>query len=251
MLKKTSTIGYAAALATSPAWLSACTTQPAADSAEPSVLFSLTSDAVHLVNVDGANLQIVMEGVDPHAIWFTDRPVRQSGAMTTAAFTSQWLDGGTFAEDPPNAALVLHEPVTTDTGDTTDTLVAEMLEAGYDPTTNTFRADLRVLSDEEAGALEGNLGAHGDKHDLRWPSNADSASLFIDSVGADAVQALAAGGQQMKPAAIKLCSNPSTCNNSTGNYTYNSTIYYSINIPSSVDTSVSMEQFAGKGTERL
>lgn len=231
MLKKTSTLGYAAVLATSPAWLSACTTQPNADAEEPSVLFSLSSDAVHFENVDGQNALLVMEGVDPHAIWFTDRPTRDSGAMTTSQFTSQWLDGGTFAQDAPNAALVLTEPVTNDDGSQADTLVATVREAGYDPTTSTFRAELTVLSEEEARALEGNLAQHGDDHDARFPSKAGSASLFVDSVTLPTVQAASGPTGPTAQATIILCSSPSSCSNShTGNYTVNQTLYFQTSI---------------------
>jgi hypothetical protein len=35
--------------------------------------------------------------------WFTDRPYRGSGQMSTEAFIALWDEGETFAEDPPNA----------------------------------------------------------------------------------------------------------------------------------------------------
>jgi hypothetical protein len=242
---------------------------------------------------------LVMEGVDPHAIWFTDRPVRKSGAITTSKLAAEWADGGTFDKDAPNAALVLHEPKKVDDG-VTDTLVAEVQDAVYNPENKTFRAQLKVLTDEEADNSEGNLAAHGDNHDVAWPSEAGAVSLFIDSVGLDAVIAsdspspvavstptaaapVAAASSSSAPsaaattaaplpatssskepsaagttsaptattsspsatssrslpptktsAAIKLCTNPSTCNNSTTNYTYNSTIYFQVNVTSTV-----------------
>lgn len=284
MLKKASYIGYTAFLATGPAILTACSNAPVAEQPqEPSVLFSLTSDAMHFENPDGMNVTLVMEGVDPHTIWFTDRPARESGAIATSRFAQDWQSGGTFDIDPPNAALVLHESTKVDST-TTDTLVVEVQDASYDEANRIFRADLKVLLDQEAATTEGNLSAHGDRHDNAWPSRAGAVSLFIDSVSLDSVLAeatpapsssnssslgasspaaagasssapnpnsssssavaspsgsastasLPPGSQKIKPM-IKLCSTPSTCNNSTSaNYTYNSTIYFKVTIQENV-----------------
>ena len=35
--------------------------------------------------------------------WFTDRPYRGSGQMSTERFIALWDEGGTFADDPPDA----------------------------------------------------------------------------------------------------------------------------------------------------
>ena len=35
--------------------------------------------------------------------WFTDRPYRESGQMSTEEFIALWDEGETFADDPPNA----------------------------------------------------------------------------------------------------------------------------------------------------
>ena len=240
MLKKISTIGYTAALATAPAWVTACSTTPAAAPAsDTSVLFSLSAERMHFENAQGLDATLVMEGVDAHTIWFTDRPVRKSGAITTGRLAAEWESGGTFAQDPPNAALVLQEPVKVDAGQA-DTLVAEMENATYDAASETLRAQIKVLTDEAADAVEGNLGAHGDNHDTAWPTQAGAVSLFIDSVSLNAVTtsptpkpgAAAPNAAPGSPSAlpsktypsssghIVLCSNPQSCNSSsTPNYT--------------------------------
>lgn len=286
MLKKLSYIGYSAALATGPALLTACSNTTAEQAPDPSVLFSLSADAIHFENVDGMTSTLVLEGVDPHTIWFTDRPARESGAITTMRLAQDWQPGGTFENDPPNAALVLHEPVTVGDG-ITDTLIAEVTAVGYDPANKTFRADLRVLFDQEAATIDGNLAAHGDRHDHAWPTSAGAASLFIDSVDLSTVQAsdspsplagsMGGNGGAGSPggnggagatgspsatastvspsatssrmpaapktsAAIKLCSSPSTCSNTTTqNYTYNSTIYFQVSISQNVSAPQSGE----------
>ena len=256
MLRKASYIGYTAFLATGPALLTACSSSTAADQPQdPSVLFSLSSDAMHFENPNGMDVTLVMEGVDPDTIWFTDRPTRESGAITTTKLAGEWAKGGTFDIDPPNAALVLHEPTKVDST-TADTLVAEVEAVGYDPSSKIFRADLKVLQPQEAATLDGNLARHGDRHDAAWPSQAGAVSLFIDSVSLEAVTATTTpspsptktlpakpspspGQSTASPGKIVLCTTPSTCNSSTSNnYTYNSTIYFQIN----VSQSVSMEQ---------
>lgn len=221
MLKKIGVIGYSAALATSPVLLSACQA-PAADAETPTVLFSLTSDSMRFENPDGMDVTLVMENVDPHAIWFTDRPDRESGAITTQMLADEWGDDGTFRADPPNAALVLHEPLNVN-GETTDTLVVEVNDADYDASAQTFRADLTIMEDEDLENVEGNLSAHAGRHDAAWPTEAGAVSLFIDS--------------------ITLCSTPSTCSkNATNNYTVNSTIYFQTTIQDNVTSAPVMTQ---------
>lgn len=254
------------------------------------MLFSLTSDSMRFEDPSGMDVTLVMEGVDPHTVWFTDRPERKSGAITTSQLAAEWADGETFDEIPPNAALVLHEPVAVDDV-VAETLVAEILDASYDETARTFTADIRVLLDEEASELEGQMGHHGANHGRAWPTQAGAVSLFIDSVNLDAVtvsdspsptaattaspaaaaptqsaSAAPAGAaptttsaspstaattafpspsvpttkspvptqQKVTPNTIKLCSSPSTCQNTTTNYTVNSTIYFQISIESNV-----------------
>ena len=48
---------------------------------------------------------LVLSGVDESTPWFTDRPYREAGQMTTAEFVALFAEEGanSFAEDPPNA----------------------------------------------------------------------------------------------------------------------------------------------------
>jgi hypothetical protein len=217
VLKKWSTIGYSAALVTMPAWMSACgpTGEPEATPENPEVLFSVSSDAIRFENPRGDEVTLVMENVDPYTVWFADRPTRESGAFTTEELVADWNVGAGFDTDPPNAALVLHVPNKDEKGNITETIVATVLDASYDKDAAELRAELRVMTEEEAGKIEGSLENHAERHDFGLPQAAGSASLFIDP--------------------IVLCSNPSTCNNhTTQNYTYNSTIYFQTDITTPV-----------------
>jgi hypothetical protein len=58
---------------------------------------------------DGTTL--TLEGVTPSTLYFSDRPQRVVGHMTTNDFVSLWGEGdNSFEEDPPNAVLAFLEP---------------------------------------------------------------------------------------------------------------------------------------------
>ena len=46
---------------------------------------------------------LTLTGVSSQTGWFTDRPYREAGQMNTEDFVALWDEGGTFADDPPNA----------------------------------------------------------------------------------------------------------------------------------------------------
>ena len=58
---------------------------------------------------DGTTL--TLKGVTPSTLYFSDRPQRVVGHMTTADFVELWDEGeNSFEEDPPNAVLAFLEP---------------------------------------------------------------------------------------------------------------------------------------------
>jgi hypothetical protein len=58
---------------------------------------------------DGATL--TLQGVTPSTLYFSDRPKRVVGHMSSADFVGIWGAGdNSFAEDPPNAVLAFLEP---------------------------------------------------------------------------------------------------------------------------------------------
>jgi hypothetical protein len=58
---------------------------------------------------DGKTL--TLEAVTPSTLYFSDRPKRIVGHMTTADFVELWGEGdNSFEEDPPNAVLAFLEP---------------------------------------------------------------------------------------------------------------------------------------------
>ena len=50
--------------------------------------------------------KLTLQKVSPTTIFFTDRPKRIAGHMTTKDFVKEWVEGtNSFAADPPNATL--------------------------------------------------------------------------------------------------------------------------------------------------
>ena len=78
------------------------------DSDSESVSAGDEASLLFVQDADGGTLDgylLTMIEVSPNTGWFTDRPNREAGQMSTADFVSLWDEGGTFADDPPNADL--------------------------------------------------------------------------------------------------------------------------------------------------
>jgi hypothetical protein len=54
---------------------------------------------------------ITLKGLSPSTLYFSDRPKREVGHMSTRQFVEVWDDGdNSFAQNPPNAVLSFAEP---------------------------------------------------------------------------------------------------------------------------------------------
>ena len=57
-------------------------------------------------NVTSDQTTLTLQDVSPSTLYFSDRPERVVGHMTTEQFVEQWTEGpNSFFEDPPNAVL--------------------------------------------------------------------------------------------------------------------------------------------------
>jgi len=55
--------------------------------------------------------RLVLKGLSPSTLYFSDRPEREIGHMSTNAFVDYWGEGeNSFASNPPNAVLSFAEP---------------------------------------------------------------------------------------------------------------------------------------------
>jgi hypothetical protein len=62
-------------------------------------------------SVKTTDSSMTLIGVSPSTLYFSDRPERVVGHMTTAQFVEEWNEGAdSFASDPPNAVLSFVDP---------------------------------------------------------------------------------------------------------------------------------------------
>jgi hypothetical protein len=118
-------------------------------------------------NVSFSKGKVVLRGVNPVTVAFTDRPARMAGHMQTSKFVPLWSHGkDSFLKDNPNATLsVFH-------GDNVSDLVVELSNPQLSGNDLTY--DVRVL--------EGTP-----------PINGGACALFIDIIGMPATPMSYAG----------------------------------------------------------
>jgi hypothetical protein len=79
----------------------------AEDTASADFLFVQTADSMAF---DAATSTLTLSGVSPVTLFFSDRPERIAGNMSTAKFIPFWSEGkDSFLKDPPNADLSIME----------------------------------------------------------------------------------------------------------------------------------------------
>lgn len=101
--------------------------------------------------------RLILNGINPVTVMFSDRPERIAGHMATARFVPFWGEGtDSFLKDPPNATLSFLE----------DEALADAVVELRDPVIEGENLVYQVK------VLEGEI-----------PANAGMASLFIDIIG--------------------------------------------------------------------
>lgn len=111
------------------------------------------------VSFDRVDDRVVLRGVSPSTIFFSDRPQRIAGHIGTDEFVELWSEGNdSFEEEPPNAVLAFVERGKQAPTDVVITITAPRLEGD----------DLSYAM----SVLEGRL-----------PEHASGCTLFIDPFG--------------------------------------------------------------------
>ena len=102
---------------------------------------------------------LTLQDVSPSTLYFSDRPERVVGHLTTQQFVEQWTEGpNSFAEDPPNAVL-------------------SYVDAGADVPEDA----VVILRDPVAS--EGSLTYSIEVLDGVVPAESGAVTLFIDPLG--------------------------------------------------------------------
>ena len=118
-------------------------------------------------NMSLSNGKLVLRGVNPVTVCFTDRPARMAGHMQTSKFVPLWSQGkDSFLKDNPNATLSVFS------GDNVADLVVELSNPQLSGDDLTYDARL----------LEGTP-----------PANGGACALFIDVIGMPATPMSYAG----------------------------------------------------------
>jgi hypothetical protein len=117
-------------------------------------LFVQTAQAMRF---DAATSRLTLTGVSPATLFFTDRPERIAGNMSTARFVPFWSEGAdSFQSDPPNADLSLIED-------------------------GSLRQTVVVLKDPELSGEDLSYTVEILKGEM--PASATEVALFIDIIG--------------------------------------------------------------------
>jgi hypothetical protein len=118
-------------------------------------------------NMSFSEGKLVLRGVNPVTVCFTDRPARLAGHMQTSKFVPLWSQGkDSFLKDNPNATLSVFR------GDNVSDLVVELSNPQLSGNDLTYDARL----------LEGTP-----------PANGGTCALFIDIIGMPATPMSYAG----------------------------------------------------------
>lgn len=128
----------------------------AAQAAEENVdfLFVQTSKSMAF---DPATMTLTLKDVSPTTLFFSDRPERIAGNMTTVAFLPFWSDGtDSFLSDPPNADISVLE------GETLRQSVVVLMDPRLDGNDLVYTVK----------TIEGGL-----------PGTGENVSVFIDVIG--------------------------------------------------------------------
>jgi hypothetical protein len=102
-----------------------------------------------VMNARAASLSdrsLVLDGVSTNAIVFADRPVRAAGHLLTGRVLEEWMSGGSFAKDPPNATV----SVLSKDGTSVRDVVVELRNPRFQGDRLSF--DVQMLEGDLAGA---------------------------------------------------------------------------------------------------
>jgi microcystin-dependent protein len=138
--------------------------------ANASLLFTLDAGGGTLTPAADGTITLRLHGAAANTTWFTDRPDRSAGSITTARLQSEWAGFG-FDEIPPNAALVLETAPKH-----RDTLALELRSMRYDA-----RHRVAVFTARRLDRLDGGLTKLNAQLDRQVAKRFATATLFIDN----------------------------------------------------------------------
>jgi hypothetical protein len=115
-----------------------------------------------------------LRALEPHVVWFSDRPARLSGSFPSAGFAAAWAGFG-FAADPPNAALDYTDPA-----GRPRSAILELSHPRYSTRSRRLSFQARLI--DPRSVHEANLHSHAIRADRTPARRLRDASLFVDEV---------------------------------------------------------------------
>lgn len=116
-----------------------------------------------------------LNGAAPVTTYFSDRPYRLSGYITTSDFIASWNDASDdgFLKDPPNAAIQIAGATSTE-----DVVIVELLDVLYDQDAGTVKYRTKIVR-----KVNDSIELFHSRNDPAEsiPANFGPVSLFIDS----------------------------------------------------------------------
>jgi len=138
----------------------------------PSLLFVQLAELGTFQDKDGKKILTFVD-VSPTTVFFSDRPYRETGSVTTEEFVASWGTGyDSFADDPPNAALEIINEIGGPT-----VFIIELLSATYNPESHIVQYEINILEE----ATEG-LSHYVLFNDIKFPGTFDDSVLFVDGL---------------------------------------------------------------------
>jgi hypothetical protein len=118
-------------------------------------LFIQGAQSGSLSEVNATTSTLQLGNVSDKTILFSDRSNRIVESIDTADFIGNWSTGAkSFAADPPNVALVVHD----DVEQSQDLAVIELFNPVYDSEANTLRYDIVSENGTSIAGLPGEFG---------------------------------------------------------------------------------------------
>lgn len=130
-------------------------------------LFVQMATSGTFTETDDEKYSLTFEGINPLTIYFTDRPNRIAGHMSTEEFVHAWNVGqDSFESNPPNAIITIVEP-----DGTQNAITVALTNPVYDLESITLQYTAYIIKDEVDTS---------EQVDVQFPETFGDVSLFID-----------------------------------------------------------------------
>ena len=134
-----------------------------------SLLFVQMATSGTFTETDDGHL-LVLEGINEQTIYYSDRPNRVAGHMSTDELVKKWTSGDdSFESNPPNTVMAIVEP-----DGTQNAITIALTKPVYDLEAMQMQYSVYIIADEVDAA---------NQVDVSFPETFGDVALFIDGAG--------------------------------------------------------------------